>query len=79
MSNKGLCSYYAIDDARLTVWSYPHAYAEVSRIIHFVSFEPDIVSIELDDTLPHLEPEHSVLSHGPDSDFSVAQTASRGP
>ena len=74
---KGLCSYYDIDDARLAAWSYPHAYSEVSRITDFVSFEPDIVSVELDGSRLHLEPGQSVLSHGPDSDFSVAQTASR--
>jgi uncharacterized protein (DUF427 family) len=70
---KGLCSYYDIGDAHLAAWFYPVSYAEVSRISDMVSFEPDVVSVELDGTRLRLEPGQSVLSHGPDSDFSVAQ------
>src|SRR4029077_18420410 len=46
---KGLCSYYTIGDARQAAWSYPDAYPEVRRISNLVSFEPDIVSVHLDD------------------------------
>jgi uncharacterized protein (DUF427 family) len=53
---KGLCSYYDIGDAHLAAWSYPEAYAEVGRISDLVSFEPDIVSVELDGTQLRLEP-----------------------
>jgi len=45
---KGLCSYYDIADAHLAVWSYPEAYAEVGRISSFLSFEPDIVSVQVE-------------------------------
>ena len=47
---KGLCSYYDIGDARLGAWSYRDAYAQVGRISDLVSFEPDIVSVQLDGT-----------------------------
>src|SRR5215475_16117280 len=45
---KGLCSYYDIGDARLAAWSYREAYPEVGRISGLVSFEPDMVTVELD-------------------------------
>ncbi len=45
---KGLCSYYDIGDAHLAVWSYRDAYPEVGRISDLVSFESDIVSVQLD-------------------------------
>src|ERR1700735_4925664 len=45
---KGLCNYYTIADARLAAWSYTDAYTEVRRISNLVSFEPDIVTVNLD-------------------------------
>ncbi len=68
---KGLCSYYNIDDARLGAWSYRDAYAEVGRISDLVSFEPDIVSVQLDGVQLHLEPGQTVIPHGPDRDLDV--------
>src|SRR5262249_29397509 len=59
--------------AHLAAWSYPQAYAEVVRISNFVSFEPDIVSVQLDGARLHLEPGQSVIAHGPDRDLTVAQ------
>ena len=47
---KGLCSYYDIGDAPLAAWSYRNAYPEVGRISDLVSFEPDMVSVQLDGT-----------------------------
>ena len=70
---KGLCDYYNIGDARLAAWSYAEAYAEVRRISNLISFEPDIVSVQLDGIQLRLEPGQSVIPHGPDRDFSVAQ------
>jgi uncharacterized protein (DUF427 family) len=72
---KGVCSYYDIGEAHLAAWSYPQAYAEVSRITDLVSFEPDVVSVQLDGTQLHLEPGQLVISHGPDRDFAVAQVS----
>jgi uncharacterized protein (DUF427 family) len=69
---KGMCSYYDISDARQAAWSYRNAYAEVARITDFVSFEPDIVSVEIDGTPIHLEPGQAVIPHGPDRDLTVA-------
>ncbi len=74
---KGLCSYYDIGDARLAAWSYPDAYPEVGRISNLVSFEPDIVSVQLDGTQLHLEPGQTVIPHGPDRDLDVAEVSRR--
>ena len=70
---KGLCSYYDIGDARLGAWSYGEAYSEVGRISGLVSFEPDIVSVQLDGTQLHLEPGQTAIPHGPDRELSVAE------
>jgi uncharacterized protein (DUF427 family) len=70
---KGLCSYYDIGDARLAAWSYRDAYAEVRRISDLVSFEPDIVNVQLDGVQLHLEPGQTVIPHGPDRDLDVIE------
>jgi uncharacterized protein (DUF427 family) len=70
---KGLCSYYDIGDARLGAWSYPEAYSEVRRISGLVSFEPEIVSVQLDGRQLKLEPGQTVIPHGPDRELSVAE------
>ena len=68
---KGLCSYYDIGEARLAAWSYPEAYSQVGRISNFVSFEPDMVSVELEGAPLHLELGQTVIPHGPDRDLDV--------
>jgi uncharacterized protein (DUF427 family) len=68
---KGLCSYYDIGDARGAAWSYRHAYPEVGRISDLVSFEPDIVFVQIDGTQLHLEPGQTVFPRGPDRDLTV--------
>jgi uncharacterized protein (DUF427 family) len=70
---KGLCNYYNIGDARLAVWSYPEAYPEVRRISNLVSFEPDIVTVHIDDKQLRLEPGQAVTPHGPDRELTVAE------
>jgi uncharacterized protein (DUF427 family) len=70
---KGLCSYYDIGDGRLAAWSYPDAYPEVRRISSLVSFEPDIISVNLDGTQLRLEPGQTVIPHGPDRELTVAE------
>jgi uncharacterized protein (DUF427 family) len=70
---KGLCSYYAIGDARLAAWSYPDAYPEVGRISNLVSFEPDIVSVQLDGIQLHLESGQEVIPHGPDRNLKIEE------
>jgi uncharacterized protein (DUF427 family) len=74
---KGLCSYYNIGDAHLAVWSYPEAYPEVDRISNFLSFEPDIVSVQLDSKQLHLEPGQTVIPHGPDRELTIAEVLPR--
>jgi len=58
---KGLCSYYDIGDARLAAWSYPDAYTQVGRISNMVSFEPDLVLVQLDGAPLRLEPGQTVV------------------
>jgi uncharacterized protein (DUF427 family) len=74
---KGLCSYYDIRDARWAAWSYREAYPEVGRISELVSFEPDMVSVQLDGTQLRLEPGQTVISHGADRDLTVAEALPR--
>jgi uncharacterized protein (DUF427 family) len=74
---KGLCSYYDIGDAHLAVWSYPDAYPEVCRISNFLSFEPDIVPVQLDGEQLRLEPGQTVIPHGPDRELTVAEVQPR--
>jgi uncharacterized protein (DUF427 family) len=74
---KGLCRYYDIGDARRAAWSYPEAYTEVARISGLVSFEPDLVSVELDGARLRLEAGQSVIPHGPDRDLTVDEVSRR--
>ena len=75
---KGMCSYYDIGDARRAAWSYREAYPEVGRISDLVSFEPDIVSVQVDGIQLRLEPGQAVLSHGPDRNLTVGEALPRG-
>ena len=75
---KGLCSYYDIGDAHLGAWSYRDAYSEVGRISDLVSFEPEIVSVQLDDKKLSLAPGQTVVPHGPDRELSVAEAHLHG-
>ena len=70
---KGLCSYYDIGDAHQAAWSYREAYPEVGRISDLVSFEADIVSVQLDGTQLRLEPGQAVMPHGPDRGLTVSE------
>jgi uncharacterized protein (DUF427 family) len=74
---KGLCSYYNIANAHLAAWTYRDAYPEVGRICGLVSFEPDIVSVQLDGAQLHLEPGQTVIPHGPDRELTVAEGRAR--
>jgi len=71
---KGLCSYYDIGEARLAAWSYREAHIAVGRINDLVSFEPDIVSVQLDGVRLHLAPGQTVIPHGPDRDLDIPIT-----
>ena len=74
---KGLCSYYNIGDARLGAWSYREAFSAVDRISGLVSFELDIVSVQLDGTQLRLEQGQTVIPHGPDRELTVAEARAR--
>jgi len=76
-SRSSLCSYYDIGEARLAAWSYREPYSEVGRISGLVSFEPDIVSVQLDGVPLRLEPGQTVIPHGPDRELTVAEASPR--
>ena len=63
---KGLASYYDIGDRKRAAWSYPEAWAEVARVSDWVSFEPDLVDVRLDDGKLALEAGQTVVPHGVD-------------
>jgi hypothetical protein len=73
-----MCSYYDIGDASRAAWSYREAYPEVGRISGLVSFEPDIVSVQLDGTQLHFEPGQTVIPHGADRNLTVGEALLRG-
>ena len=68
---KGLCSYYDIGGARRAAWSYLDAYTEVARVRGFISFEPDLVEVRIDDARLRREPGQSVIPHGIDRDLTT--------
>ena len=74
---KGLCSYYDIGDGRQAAWSYREAYPEVGRIADLVSFEPDIVSVQIDGKTLRLDSGQTVIPHGPDRELSVEEMLPR--
>jgi uncharacterized protein (DUF427 family) len=74
---KELCSYYDIGDARQAAWSYREACSEVGRISDLVSFEPDIVSVQIDGKTLRLEPGQTVIPHGPDRELTVEEALPR--
>ena len=74
---KGVCSYYDIGDAPRAAWSYREAYPEVGRISDLVSFEPDVVSVQLDTTQLRLEPGQTVIPHGPDRELTIDEVLPR--
>jgi uncharacterized protein (DUF427 family) len=67
---KGLCSYYDIGDSHQAAWSYRDAYRGVERIGDLISFEPDKVTVLIDDAEQRLEPGQHVVAHGPDRDLT---------
>jgi uncharacterized protein (DUF427 family) len=74
---KGICNYYDIGDAHLGAWSYREAFPEVGRISGLVSFEPDIVSVQLDGRKLDLDRGQTVIPHGPDRELTVAEAGAR--
>jgi uncharacterized protein (DUF427 family) len=74
---KGLCSYYDIGDVPQAAWSYRQAYREVDRISDHVSFEPDLVAVQIDGKELRLEPGQTVIPHGPDRELTVAEALPR--
>jgi uncharacterized protein (DUF427 family) len=68
---KGLASYYDVDGVERAAWSYVDAWSEVDRVRDLVSFEPDKVTVTLDNTVLTLEPGQRVSPHGVDRGLTV--------
>jgi uncharacterized protein (DUF427 family) len=75
---KGVCSYYDIGEARHAGWSYLDAWPEVGAVAGYVSFEPDLVEVSLDDKRLRLEPGQTVIAHGVDRDLSLDEAPPGG-
>ena len=60
-------------------WSYREPYREVERIADFISFEPDKVTVLLDDKRLQLEPGQTVVSHGIDRDLTLHELTESAP
>jgi uncharacterized protein (DUF427 family) len=72
---KGLCSYYDIGDAHRAAWSYRDAYREVDRISDLISFEPDKVTVVIDEVVQQLAPGQNVVSHGADRNLTLDEVS----
>jgi uncharacterized protein (DUF427 family) len=74
---KGLAGYFDIGSRKRAAWSYPEAWPEVARVSGFVSFEPDVVDVHLDDRKLALEPGQTVTPHGVDRGLDPDELRSR--
>jgi uncharacterized protein (DUF427 family) len=74
---KGLAGYFDIGSRKRAAWSYPEAWPEVARVSGFVSFEPDVVDVWLDDRKLVLEPGQTVTPHGIDRGLDPDELRSR--
>ncbi len=68
---KGLADYFDVDGVERAAWSYPEAWPEVERVRGMVSFEPDKLTVLLDDTVLEPEPGQHVTPHGIDRGLDV--------
>ena len=75
---KGLASYYDIGERKKAAWSYLQAWPEVARVSNFVSFEPDVIDVFLDDKKLSLEAGQVVKEHGVDRSLDPEEMLKRG-
>jgi uncharacterized protein (DUF427 family) len=75
---KGLASYYDIGERKRAAWSYLRAWPEVARVSNFVSFEPDVIDVFLDDKKLSLEAGQGVKEHGIDRSLDPEEMLKRG-
>jgi uncharacterized protein (DUF427 family) len=71
---KGFASYYDVNGRSRAAWSYLEAWPEVAKVTSYVSFEPDIVDVHLDNTKLALEPGQTVTAHGIDRDLTPTES-----
>ena len=75
---KGLASYYDIGERKRAAWSYLRAWPEVARVSNFLSFEPDVIDVFLDDKKLSLEAGQGVKEHGIDRSLDPEEMLKRG-
>ena len=75
---KGLASYYDIGSRKRAAWGYPDAWPEVAAVSGWISFEPDLVDVWLDDRKLALEPGQSVVPHGIDRGLDPEELTVKG-
>jgi uncharacterized protein (DUF427 family) len=75
---KGLASYYDIGSRRRAAWGYPEAWPEVAAVSGWISFEPDVVDVWLDDRKLALEPGQGVAPHGIDRGLDPEELSVKG-
>jgi uncharacterized protein (DUF427 family) len=75
---KGLASYYDIGPRRRAAWGYPEAWPEVAAVSGWISFEPDVVDVWLDDRKLTLEPGQAVVPHGIDRGLDPEELSAKG-
>jgi len=75
---KGACSYYDVAGVPRAAWYYPKAWEEVARVRDLVSFEPDKLTVTLDDRPLLLEPGQHVIAHGVDRGLDLDELARSG-
>jgi uncharacterized protein (DUF427 family) len=76
---KGLATYHDIGERKRAAWSYEEAWPEVGTVSGWMSFEPDIVDVYLDDRKLTLEPGQAVVPHGIDRDLDPDELRQREP
>ena len=75
---KGLASYYDIGSRHRAAWGYPDAWPEVAAVSGWLSFEPDVVDVWLDDRKLTLEAGQTVVPHGIDRGLDPEELSSKG-
>jgi len=74
---KGICSYWDIGDKKEGAWGYLDPYTEVSRVSGYLSFEPEVVDVYIDDVKQSTPSGQTVTAHGVDRDLDVSEVFGR--
>lgn len=70
---KGIADHWQLDGPESVAFSYPEPYAEADRIRGHVSFDPELLSIEIDGVPLHPATGQAVNPHGSDREITPAE------